>query len=349
MKKVICILLLSLFSLNFLNLEVTFAQNNLQKLMEVLNIDDNIKLQYNDTKCENLINSYNHFKIITSLLALEAKLKIKSMLNKNTDKNIDRKKFYINELKNLYWMPISMENYLGERMHLKRYDILPKKGRYKVYYEKAEDLLNKILNNVDQEIPYNFKIYLIRGNNIDIFSYPGGYIYLTRRVLDNTNFAKLAIAHEVAHILKRHYIIQYQRIVLDMMDKSETLDKLIDDLKNFDKNKEKFKKIFDIIGKIFLTKENLIKLIESLNQGQELEADSCAIRLLSNEDNLNEIVNDFLKKLSDISLKEENINNKKLEKLFDLNISTHPTNKKRYENIKMMLIEINKNKSKQNS
>ncbi|RUM45834.1 MAG: hypothetical protein DSY46_01580 [Hydrogenimonas sp.] len=175
----------------------------------------------------------------------------------------------------------------------------------------------------------------------DIFSNPGGKIYLTKSVLKDSNFAKLSIAHEVAHSLKRHYVMEYQTIVLDLLDNFDMIDSLKDSIINFDSSKDnKYEKVFKQIGAIYAVRDTLFNLAKNFNKNQELEADSCAVRLLANENDLYKIINSFYKNLSKMSVKEEKNKKKEFSRLFDFNINTHPTNKERLENIKVLLKEI---------
>lgn len=325
--------LFELFIICFIISGCAVSQSN----QKDLKVHDDVELLYNDIKCENLVEPYDYVGNIASITALIAKVEAKTLFSKE---KIDKAKIYKNGLKQLNWMPIAMEIDLGQAMHDERKDIIPNKGRNKKYYKKAKNILDKIVKNIGQETPYNFEIYLIRGNHKDIFSNPGGKIYLTKSVLRDSNFAKLSIAHEVAHSLKRHYVMEYQTIVLDLIDDFDMIDSLKASIINYDNSKDnKYKKVFKKMGAIYAVKDTLFNIVKNFNKNQELEADSCAVRLLANEDNLYKIIDSFYKNLSKMSVEVE----KKKEPLhlFDFNINTHPTNKERLENIKTLLKEIN--------
>ncbi|MFH1888788.1 MAG: Maf and M48 domain-containing protein [Candidatus Omnitrophota bacterium] len=81
--------------------------------------------------------------------------------------------------------------------------------------ERVEDIGKKIVDVCDRkDIDYTFKV--IEDDEVNAFSLPGGYIYVTKSLVDKvTKDDELAcvLAHEVAHVVARHSIKKLQAIM----------------------------------------------------------------------------------------------------------------------------------------
>lgn len=88
-------------------------------------------------------------------------------------------------------------------------------GKFKII---KDDNLNKYVNKVGQlvarssvrsELSYRFMV--IQSDDINAFAVPGGYVFITtgalNQVKDESELAGI-LAHEIAHIEKRHYVKQ---------------------------------------------------------------------------------------------------------------------------------------------
>lgn len=58
-----------------------------------------------------------------------------------------------------------------------------------------------------------YRFYVVQSNEINAFSIPGGYVYVTTSLLNLANDEELAsvLSHEVAHIVARHSLKTYQQ------------------------------------------------------------------------------------------------------------------------------------------
>lgn len=299
-----------------------------------IKIQSKIASLSNDIKCETLVEPYDYVGNIASITTLAAKVESIALLGTGM-KGKDRLDIYKNGFKQLNWMPVSMEIELGDAMHKKRADILPKKGKNAKDYEKAESLLKSITSNIPDTSSYNFSIYLIRGNDKSAEALPGGKIYITKSVLSNNNYAKMTIAHEIAHTLKRHYTMEYQTLVLDLVDNIDTIKSIKSSItQSSDKESNKgINLIYTKIASTAVTKEFLFNIARDFTKNQELEADSCALKLLSDEPNYFIIANNFYTNLSKSSSKKD-------RKLLDFDMYDHPTSQERLDNLKERISEI---------
>jgi predicted Zn-dependent protease len=79
----------------------------------------------------------------------------------------------------------------------------------------VKDVGNNVIRNVKQPFQFNFK--LIDSETPNAFALPGGYIYITRGLLELTNSEdELAgvIGHEIVHVLERHSVAHIKKTIL---------------------------------------------------------------------------------------------------------------------------------------
>lgn len=311
-----------------------FGDNN--STTKELKNQSSVALMCNDIKCENLIEPYDYTGNIISMATLIAKVETKAFFTTGTS-NEQKLQLYKNGLKQLNWLPHFMEIELGNKLHEQRADVLPNKGKNIKYYKKAENLLKAITANL-KDSPYEFKIYLIRGSSKDAQALPGGKIYITKSFLKdpkNIGYAKMTIGHEIAHTLKRHYTMEYQTLVVDAIDNIDIIKSMISNIEKSSKDTQenKYKEIYKKISSAATTKEFLISIPRNFIKNQEIEADSCAMKLLTNDQNLIKITSNFYDGLSKSSSKKD-------RGLLDFSINNHPSSQERLDNINERLQEL---------
>ncbi len=128
------------------------------------------------------------------------------------------------------------------------------------------------------------------GEDLGGFQRPGGFLYLDVGLLKDPkqlDKAYFAVAHEVAHVLKRHETRELQGLIIDAFETAEDL-KLI---ANATRDPEA------ILAKIKLNKDQYTRH----HMDQELQADACAARVLGDsyldDPKLARTIRAFLKEL----------------------------------------------------
>ena len=98
-------------------------------------------------------------------------------------------------------------------------------------YDRMRVVSNKLVQFANRDISYRFKVLDLPYPNA--FAVPGGYIYVTRKLVQMTNDDELAcvIGHEIGHVEARHIIkafrnqLIYSKIIDYYSKKSKTVDK----------------------------------------------------------------------------------------------------------------------------
>lgn len=315
----------------FNDLKGKFFSDSNQSTKDAEMRTNSITSLYSDTRCENIVEPYNYTDIAISMTKLVAKTEAVSFFEASID---DKQKLdiYKNGLKQFNWLPVYMEDELGEMMHNKRADILPNSGKNVKDYQRAQDILKALTTNI-KDSPYEFKIFLMRGNDKSFEALPGGRVYITKNGLKDTEYTKIAIGHEIAHSLKRHNTMQYQTLIIDAIDNVD----MIKDIRNSliksssSDNTNSISKVYSKVASVAVTKEFLLSIARNFTKSQELEADSCALKLLSNDSNLVKISESFYKNLSKIT-------SAKNRSIMDFGLYDHPTSQERLDNINNMMI-----------
>jgi hypothetical protein len=194
--------------------------------------------------------------------------------------------------KEVNWLPMKYEMTYGREIHdsVVKNDrtVIPrsKKGRVKRLYAKADNLLTKILNEVEEDHEYKFEILLIDNNDINATALPGGFLHINTGVLDAPE-AELVLAHEIGHVFRRHQTMAAQARLIDTVDSIEEIKFLLKgDNKTYD----------EIIGRAV----GLFSASSVFSRQQELQADACAVRLASRVPALNvsNMISSYTKNIS---------------------------------------------------
>ncbi len=173
--------------------------------------------------------------------------------------------------KKLNWMPMDQEIAYGKWLHEQRLKTdsslfeRSKKGRVKRLYAKADEILNRVLPEIKEKHPYQFKLFLINNDEINAEALPGGYLYVNTGVL-NSAYAELVFAHEIAHVLKRHQTRETQAQLIDSVETYDDLKTLLD---NSRPNAGQIAKRAALLHGLFL----------NYSRQQELQADACSVRI----------------------------------------------------------------------
>jgi Peptidase family M48 len=173
--------------------------------------------------------------------------------------------------KQLNWLPMSAEVLYGEQSHKEETNILDRDGKLgKKYYPVADGMLQQILATINEKHDYQFKLFILKNSGHNALARPGGFLYVDQGLIDNPvqhPKAKFALAHEIAHVLQRHETKALQSMVVDSFTLRDDL------LKTMANARSDPAVILAHVkaGKGVFTQHHI---------DQELQADSCAARLL---------------------------------------------------------------------
>ncbi|MNO48995.1 Beta-barrel assembly-enhancing protease [compost metagenome] len=174
--------------------------------------------------------------------------------------------------KQLNWMPMTAEEMYAERQHNKRTDLLSRTSKMgKKYYPTADKMLADILASINEPYDYRFKLFIVKTDNRNALALPGGYLYLDQGLLDTPEHqrkAYFALAHEIGHVLQRHETKEMQSLVVDSFTVKE---ELVDTIQSARNNPGA------VVDRIKLEKGQFTQH----HVDQELQADSCAVKMLS--------------------------------------------------------------------
>lgn len=174
--------------------------------------------------------------------------------------------------KQLNWMPMTAEELYAERQHNAHTDILSRDSKLgRKYYPIADKMLREILASIDEPYDYRFKLFILKTSNRNAIALPGGYLYIDQGLVDSPKHlpkAYFALAHEVAHVLQRHETKEMQSMVVDSFTVKKELIETLEAAKNNPTL---------VVDRVKLEKGQFTKH----HVDQELQADSCAVRMLS--------------------------------------------------------------------
>ena len=229
-----------------------------------------------DPQCKTLIQPFGLGDNMASLAVLATKLKLNNFLGKlqgNAMPPMSVKDIVKLAARQLNWLPMEAELLLGQQM-LGDTEILEEdknKDTRRVYAE-ARSVLADIVQFLPTPLPYDFQIRVLTKSNGNAAALPGGIILVDRDLFKkgaDRDFAYFVIAHEVSHVLQRHETRVYQARLADGIDSLDGLRNLLSAAST--KNP----------GAVLAYGTALKKLFVNFTEQQELQADSCAVRLMS--------------------------------------------------------------------
>jgi Zn-dependent protease with chaperone function len=234
-------------------------------------------LTMDDKTCKQLVEPFELTRNASTLLNEIGKssgdLLMKNLLsgNKQAPREAEVLEIARTKAKKLNWMPMEQEVLYGQALHEERLkadlNLIPrsKKGRVKRLYQKADDTLKRILSEVTEQHPYQFKLFLIDNHTINAEAFPGGYLYVNTGVLES-DYTELVVAHEIAHVLKRHQTRETQATLIDSVETYEDLKALLDTRQ-------------PSAAQVAQRVASLHGVILNFSRQQELQADACSVRI----------------------------------------------------------------------
>jgi hypothetical protein len=179
------------------------------------------------------------------------------------------------------WLPTKYENELGDQLH-KRFVsdgriIAPDQlnARDTRRLAQIQTLLDAVTGTLAKDSPYTFRLFVIDGNETNASMSVGGYLYVTLGLLRdrslNDNDISLRLAHEVAHLTKRHSLKDIQLKMVDSIAVSKDVRGML-------------RFTTDPVGtaqRLLSTLSSTQILFQQFSQNQELEGDSCGMLVLA--------------------------------------------------------------------
>jgi len=215
------------------------------------------------------------------------------------------------KVRRLNWLPMQAELIYGEREHKEEDEILdPDTEIGERLYPRATAMLAEVTRSMDeileathQTSPYDFKLFILKRDQHNAVARPGGYIYIDAGLLEDdpalSAKAHFALAHEVAHILRRHETFELQSLVVDSFAAERDLRLALISMN---------RKPASVLEHIKVDKGIYIRH----HIDQELQADACGARLLAGvyptSNALAESIHAFLNELPKESLQPKTAN-----------------------------------------
>ena len=245
--------------------------------------------------------------------------------------------------KQLNWLPMNAELLYGEQLHQEETNILDRDRKLgKKYYPVADKMLQEVLSQIDEPHEYQFKLFILKNSGGNAVARPGGFIYIDQGLIDNPAKhpkAYFALAHEIAHVLQRHETKELQSMVIDSISDTGDLVKVMSSVRNNPSV---------ILAHVKLEKD----MFTRHHIDQELQADSCAVKLLSRvfpeEQGLTNSIKAFLKDLPPPELDARApLPQTEIERaaasvhdIVNSPIKRHPNSQERTQNLNAVYVEI---------
>jgi predicted Zn-dependent protease len=142
-----------------------------------------------------------------------------------------------------------------------------------------KDAFARVSGGLPPDLPFRFKLFVLNEDHVDATADPGGYIYVSRAALDygkgnkktqaaNEQRLDFMLAHEISHVLKRHETRALQAKIIDSIGTIEDLKKLV------------VQKQANPLSAVLLG-EMVAHRFTTYTIDQEMQADTCAIRILT--------------------------------------------------------------------
>lgn len=195
------------------------------------------------------------------------------------------------------WLPMALEVAYGEHYLGVMRDggmLLERGGGNAKLYAQADALLASAVQNVKEPHPYNFQIHIRASNDGNALALPGGFLFLDANLLRNAknqNLVQLALAHEIAHVLRRHETRALQARIVDTLSLTGGVTDLLNQLQDITRGSNEILKLI-VSSKLQFERHKI---------DQELQSDACAVRLaqgmLNDDARLYAAVSDLLASL----------------------------------------------------
>ncbi len=178
-----------------------------------------------------------------------------------------------NGIKNQLWIPAEAEARLAKSAHA---ELVAKQQVVEEDDLNAMDraALSRIRSVIDQLVaqlpadqPYRFEVYLTSEDEANARALPGGLIYVSKAAARGSgDLLTILLAHEIAHVTKRH---QSRWVQGRLVDSTTSVEQLLNLLRG---NQE-------VITATMTQAGGLATRFARFSADQELEADACAVRL----------------------------------------------------------------------
>lgn len=251
--------------------------------------------------------------------------------------------------KQLNWLPMTAEVVYGERLHKEETAILERDSRLgQRHYPTADRMLEEILAGVGEPHEYQFRLFILKNSSRNAIALPGGFLYLDQGLVDDPAHhpkAYFALAHEVAHVLQRHETKELQSTVIDAISSKDDLVKVVTGSQGDPTL---------ILSHVKVEKNRFTRH----HVDQELQADSCAVRLLGralpDEKALAASIDAFVSDLpkaepATAAAATRSTDDGKLQRtvhdIVDTPIKRHPNNPERLQNLRSIYAEITSGRS----
>ncbi|MDB5922630.1 MAG: hypothetical protein JWN13_1566 [Betaproteobacteria bacterium] len=301
-----------------------------------------------DKHCRNIVQPYNLTDNVASLSVFAAGEALKNLPAQLTGRSPSRKDMDISvsardAAKQMNWLPMDAEVMYGERAHNHETALLDRESKLgRKFYPLADKMLSDVLAGVNERHEYEFKVFILKNSTRNALARPGGFIYLDQGLIDNPaqhSKAYFALAHEISHVLQRHETKELQSMIVDSIQSKSDLNKVMSSVRGNPGVILSHVKL----QKNFFTQHHI---------DQELQADSCAARVLSrvfvDKNQLGNSLQAFLKDLPKVAATkpmQQSRNN--VDNVGDVAYSIvkdpirrHPTTQQRYDNLRTIYYEI---------
>jgi len=178
------------------------------------------------------------------------------------------------------WVPVSAERKMGEWIDekVRKEGLvvepagLPRNMRPR--YELTKALLDGIIATLPADNPYTFTLAITQGDESNASITPGGFIYVTTGMLQDKTLERndiaLRLAHEVAHLTRRHALKEIQVKVVDALEITKGLKPLLEF------TQEPTRVMETLFGRLKAAE----MMFQRFDEVQELEGDACGTQLL---------------------------------------------------------------------
>lgn len=171
------------------------------------------------------------------------------------------------------WLPMQVEKRYGQQMlQAKELEVIRRdERRGRQLYPLADQLFASVLEGVP-EGPYAFELHIRKASEDNAIALPGGYILIDASLIapEKQAEARFALGHELAHILQRHETRMTQAQIIDTLSLAGSVSDVLSSLRNPNA----------ISDALLGTAARGRGVFRKHHEGQELQADACAVRIL---------------------------------------------------------------------
>jgi hypothetical protein len=232
-----------------------------------------------DYTCQRLYDSASPMSMVTELAFIIGPAFLLGRVPELSGRSeADNKKLF-DDLRRLartkIWLPVAAERQVGEMIYnkmVKDGDVVPEtelNARDAKRLAEIREAMTALTATLPKDNPYQFTLSVIRGDQPNASMQVGGYAFVTMGMLRDRSLKKddlgLRLAHEAAHMTRRHTLKSFQLKLIDLIEISKDLPRLA-------------KIAADPVNGIetlLATKRAVELLFTRFEHNQELEADAC--------------------------------------------------------------------------